>query len=255
MSAKFDSRVPYQAPKILCLIPCFNEAVNLPSLFLDLKTHSIHEVATLLFVDDGSTDATCEFIRREGYAVIQHKKNLGYGGSVKTGFRYAIQNGFTHLVLFPGDHQRSAKDVMRLIEEQDRSGADVVVGSKFHIYSKRYGPIRRRLGNRIYSTIARVMWSSPIEDVLSGFKVYRLARVAPIVERLPNSYALDIVFSYEVARNGLKIREIPVDCRYTETTSKMRSVFWVSVDMLATLIWHRARHLWSTARSSTTVGR
>jgi glycosyltransferase involved in cell wall biosynthesis len=223
---------------ILCLVPCYNETKNLPSLFQDVQAIGLENWVDFLFVDDCSRDGTSELVSGAGFRVIRHPVNRGYGGAVKTGLQYGLDHGYSKMVLFPGDHQRSAKDVIRLIEEQNATMSDVVVGSKFHIYSQKYGPIRRRIGNRIFSGMAKFLWGSPIEDVLSGFKIYNLNSVRPLLAFLPDGYPLDIVFSYYASRIGLSIVEIPVDCKYTENTTKMKSVLVVCMKMLLALSKH-----------------
>ncbi len=223
---------------VLCAIPCFNEAYNLPHLFADLKSEGILDLADILFIDDHSTDKTAALISRHGYKLIRHSQNLGYGQAVQTGFAHALKENYKAFIIFPGDHQRSAKDAKRLIITHQITGFDVVSGSKFHIYSKLYGPIRRRIGNIIYSKIAEYGWNSPIEDVLSGFKIYSVTKVAPFFQDLPRGYAFDICFSLYASRFGLRLMETPVDCRYDAHTSKMKSVLWVSAKMLFHLIVH-----------------
>jgi len=227
---------------VLCLIPCYNESNNLPSLLGDIRDSNLASQVDFLFVDDCSRDATYEVVRRAGYNIIRHDVNKGYGGAVKTGLNHAIDEGYSRMVLFPGDHQRSAKDVIKLIKEQERTSDDVVVGSKFHIYSEKYGPIRRRIGNRLFSFLAKKLWGSPIEDVLSGFKIYDIDSVKAMVPFLPDGYPLDIVFSYYSSRMGLKISEIPVECRYSKDTTKMKSVLIVSFKMLYKLVKHALLH-------------
>lgn len=223
---------------VLCAIPCFNESYNLPTLFADLKKERIFDIADILFIDDHSTDSTADLIRASGFRVLRHTQNLGYGQAVQTGFTYALKQNYDAFIIFPGDHQRSAKDMRHLILTHQKKEFDVVSGSKFHIYSQLHGPIRRRIGNQIYSKIAKYGWNSPIEDVLSGFKIYSVAKVAPFFQHLPRGYAFDICFSLYASRFGLRLMETPVDCRYDAHTSKMKSVLWVSVKMLTHLIIH-----------------
>jgi glycosyltransferase involved in cell wall biosynthesis len=223
---------------VLCAIPCFNESYNLPALFADLERARLFEIADILFIDDHSTDGTAALISQRGYKVIRHTKNLGYGQAVQTGFAFALKGKYDAFMIFPGDHQRSAKDARHLIITHQQNDFDVVSGSKFHIYSNLHGPIRRRIGNRIYSKIAEYGWNSPIEDVLSGFKIYSVEQVAPFFQHLPRGYAFDICFSLYASRFGLRLKEIPVDCRYDAHTSKMKSVLWVSIKMLFHLMIH-----------------
>lgn len=223
---------------ILCVVPCYNESKNLPNLLEDIVDSNLPAFVELLFVDDFSSDATLEIIQGSGYNVVRHSSNQGYGGSVKTGLKHAIQQGYSRMVIFPGDHQRSAADVILLIQEQERTHVDVVVGSKFHIYSEKYGPIRRRIGNRLFSLMAQKLWRSPIEDVLSGFKIYCIDAIKPMIPYLPGGYPFDIVFSYYSSQMGLRISEIPVNCRYSKDTTKMKSVLLVSLKMLFSLAKH-----------------
>ena len=223
---------------VLCAIPCFNESYNLPSLFMDLEREGIFKIADVLFIDDHSSDATAALILQQGYHLVRHTENRGYGQAVQTGFSYALDKNYSAFIIFPGDHQRSAKDVRHLILTFHHNSYDVFTGSKFHIYSTLYGPIRRRIGNMIYSKIAKYGWRSPIEDVLSGFKIYSVTKVAPFFQHLPRGYAFDICFSLYASRFGLRLTEIPVACRYDAHTSKMNSVLWVSIKMLFHLIIH-----------------
>jgi glycosyltransferase involved in cell wall biosynthesis len=223
---------------VLCAIPCFNESYNLPTLFADLESAGIFHIADVLFIDDHSTDETSSMIAKRGYNMIRHSENKGYGQAVQTGFSHALKENYSAYVIFPGDHQRRAKDLRHLILTHQQNNFDVISGSKFHIYSQLHGPIRRRIGNRIYSKIAQYGWNSPIEDVLSGFKIYSVASVLPFFQHLPRGYAFDICFSLYASRFGLRLMETPVDCRYDAHTSKMKSVLLVSMKMLFQLLIH-----------------
>lgn len=223
---------------VLCVVPCFNESENLTNLFADIEATSLADHVDFLFIDDFSTDDTFKVITQRGYNCIRHEFNLGYGGSVKTGFYSAYVQNYAFMIIFPGDHQRSAADVINLIKEQHRTQHDVVVGSKFHIYSDYYGPIRRRIGNQIFSNLAKYVWGSPIQDVLSGFKIYKMSSVKRIFYFLPNGYPLDICFSLYASLEGLNISEISVNCRYAKNTTKMRSVVLVSLKMFSVLFYH-----------------
>ncbi len=239
---------------VLCAIPCYNESYNLPNLFADLEREGIFDIADVVFIDDHSSDETPLMILKQDYKMIRHSQNQGYGQAVQTGFAQALAGKYEAFIIFPGDHQRSAKDLRQLILIHQQKEFDVVTGSKFHIYSEKYGPIRRRIGNIIYSKIAEYGWKSPIKDVLSGFKIYSVAKVTPFFQYLPRGYAFDICFSLYASRFGLKVMETPVACRYDEHTSKMNSVLWVSFKMLMHLIVHLVKQpLFHSANSRQTA--
>ena len=221
--------------KFLCAIPCYNEEINLPSLFEDLETNQIPEHFEIIFIDDGSKDSTKSMIEQKGYRVVSHEKNMGYGQAVKTAFQFGKEHDFSYFAIFPGDHQRSASDLLKMQRLIIQENADAIVGSKFHIYSKKHGPIGRKYGNRMFSGLAKYGWGSDFDDVLSGFKIYRIATVNPFFDHLPENYGLDITFSYIASQYNLKIIAIPVNCKYNQHTSKMRSTIITSLMMILTL--------------------
>ena len=224
--------------RTLCVIPCYNEAINLPSLFADLSSSNLLKVCDVVFVDDCSRDETAKLILKEGFRLLQHPQNLGYGGSVRTGYDYALSKGYKNFILFPGDHQRKAADALFMISLLEEERLDVVVGNKFHIYLANGSPVRRRIGNIIFSQMAKHFWGSPVEDVLAGFKVYRISAVRSFFDFLPFGYPLDIVFSLYASRCQLKMREVPVACRYDRNTTKMKSVILVSMKLMAYALTH-----------------
>ena len=229
--------------KPLCVVPCYNEQINLPALFADIKETGMTEFCDFLFVDDASKDNTNEMIAREGFRLIRHAANKGYGGSVKTGLHFALEKKYESFVLFPGDHQRKAADAIKLLGLLNDLNCDVVVGSKFHIYSKKYGPIGRRWGNRVFSQLAKILWRSPIVDVLSGFKAYRVATTFQYLDKSPSGYPMDIVFNMYASIYGLRQAEVPVACRYDQHTTKMKSIIYVCIKMLIATIVHYIKEL------------
>ncbi|MCB9229287.1 MAG: glycosyltransferase family 2 protein [Deltaproteobacteria bacterium] len=226
----------------LCAIPCYNEAINLEALFRDIDENNIRDHFDLIFVDDGSSDQTRNMIEEKGYPVISHKKNMGYGESVKTAFRYALKETYDYMAIFPGDHQRSASDLLQLKQKLIDDNLDAIAGSKFHIYSKKYGPIGRRIGNRMFSFMAKYGWNAPFKDVLSGFKIYKINAVKEFLPGLPGNYGFDITFSYMASQFDLKTAAIPVDCKYTKHTTKMKSIILTSIMMMLTLCFFISKH-------------
>jgi glycosyltransferase involved in cell wall biosynthesis len=234
--------------KALCVIPVFNEAINLPVLFEDVEGERVADDFDLLFINDGSSDQSSDLIRNRGFSLISHEQNQGYGACVRDGIRRAVKEGYDFFAIFPGDHQRRAGDLKRMLQLARSGQYDVVVGSKFHIYDHKLGPIRRRIGNIIFSKMSSWLWGSPIEDVLSGFKVYRVAAIRDFFELCPVGYPFDIVFNFHSSLRGLRYAEIPVACRYDQHTSKMRSVLWVSFKMLSYVIKHCILFCWPLFR-------
>ena len=225
--------------KVLCAVAVYNESFNLPNLFKDVEDQALADYVDFVFIDDFSTDHSVSLIQNAGYEVLSQPEKGGYGGAVKMGMRLASERGYQYMVLFPGDHQRQANDVKKLISLALKTNHDVIVGSKFHIYSEFYkGSIGRKFGNKLYSNFAKFFWNSSISDVLSGFKIYKVARTHAIMEVVPQGYPLDIVFSLYASRQKLIMSEIPVNCRYDQNTTKMKSIALVSMNMMLHLLTH-----------------
>ena len=220
--------------KTLCLVPCYNEGPNLPELLRELDSPETAQACDLVFLDDGSNDATTALLEQTRFPVIRHAENSGYGAAIKSGLRYARDKGYRFMAVFPGDRQRSISDLMRLVYEIENGPYDLVVGNKLH--PPVTIPWRRSLGNRFFSLMARALWRSPLRDVLSGFKAYRVASVAPFLEQLPDRYEFDLVFSLYCGRLGFSVREIPVSVRYHAHSTKMTSELGVGLRMLFTAL-------------------
>ena len=221
--------------KILIGVPCYNCENTLPSLLKDLKVFKDKNKFDFYFINDGSFDKTSFILKKAQVNFYENKKNRGYGNAVKKIIKYAIENKYYFCLIFPGDYQRSFNDISRLINISLNKNYDTVTGSKFHIYIQNKGPVGRKIGNRIFTNIAKFFWSSKIEDVLSGFKVYRVDSVRNFYKKLPNNYSFDLIFSYLASKKGLRQIEIPVKCKYNKDTSKIKNILLTALIMLKDL--------------------
>ncbi len=222
--------------KFLCLVPCYNEAANLPGLLRDLNRPDLEERCDFLFLDDASTDETPILLRQAGRKVQRQALNAGYGAAIKAGLRYAQREGYSRMAVFPGDRQRSVEDLLRLTQEMEGGAWDLVIGSKLR--NRQVIPWRRALGNRMFSQLAALLWRTPFRDVLSGFKVYRVSAMLPLLESLPDRYEFDLVLAAYVGRLGLAAKEIPVSVHYHANSTKMRSASVVGLKMLVAAMKH-----------------
>lgn len=161
-------RTPY---RISVIVPAYDEAENMPDLFLELKeTIHDHELsAEVILVDDGSADGTLraarEAVRSAGLDAdvrfLQHRRNRGKTDALLTGARAATGE---YLVLFDADLQHSTEEIPRFVHELDR-GFDVVAGRKVGSYSKRFV-------SGIYNWLSRKIFHVPVHD-LNAMKAFR----------------------------------------------------------------------------------
>lgn len=193
---------------VLIVIPAYNEEHNIVRVLDDLA--GIEGVPLdILIINDGSTDNTAVTARstRQGH-VIDLPKNLGIGGAVQTGFKYAARAGYDRMVQFDGDGQHVASEIPRLLGALEDQRADMVIGSRFLEDRSGYrSTFARRIGIRLFQAINSLLIGQRITDNTSGFRAYDrraiefLARYYPVDYPEPEAVIL-------LGRNGFRIGEI-----------------------------------------------
>ncbi|NBO57289.1 MAG: glycosyltransferase family 2 protein, partial [Actinobacteria bacterium] len=113
--------------RVLVVVPAFNEAESLGSVVSRIREFGFQVVV----VDDGSEDQTSDVARAAGARVLTLPINLGVGGALRCGFRYAIESGFVVVVQCDADGQHSPDHISSLIQALTESGASLVIGSRF----------------------------------------------------------------------------------------------------------------------------
>ena len=119
---------PCAAPRTLAIIPAYNEDATLPGVLAELA--SVLPDLDVVVVSDGSRDRTAAVAREAGVFVVELPYNLGIGGALQTGFRFARRRDYERAVQFDADGQHDPHEVRRLLDALDR-GADLVIGSRF----------------------------------------------------------------------------------------------------------------------------
>lgn len=196
------------APTLVVVIPACNEAERIGPV-LEAVRSEVPD-ATIVVVDDGSTDATGPVAARAGAVVLRHPYNLGYGAALQTGYRFAHGRGFGRLAQLDGDGQHDPGSLHPLLEALDR-GADLVIGSRFQVpeNAPRTGRLRR-LGSRLFSWIVTRWTGVRITDPTSGYQAMnRRALEHLVLDHFPEDYPdADVLIT--AARSGLKLAEVPV---------------------------------------------
>jgi hypothetical protein len=191
---------------ILVIVPAYNEGKNIGGVIEDLKGLQLD--LDILVVNDGSADDTSRMARAiDKTTVIDLPKNLGIGGAVQTGFKYADRNGYQTAVQFDGDGQHLAGELPKLLKALEERGANVVIGSRF---LRKHNGFRstfvRRIGIRTFQTLNSLLIGQVITDNTSGFRAYDqkaihfLARHYPVDYPEPEAVIL-------LGRNGFRIEE------------------------------------------------
>ncbi|WP_136519419.1 glycosyltransferase family 2 protein [Cellulomonas telluris] len=199
-------------PRVLVVLPAWNEAASLTGVLAEVRAH-LPRVG-ILVVDDGSRDATADVARAAGVDVLQLPFNLGVGGAMRAGFRFARAEGYDAVVQVDADGQHDPADVPRLLAPLLAGEADVVLGARFAgvgAYSAR-GPRRWAMGllSVVLSRIARTR----LTDTTSGFRASNRRAIELFAREYPAEYLGDTVESLVIAcRARLRVTQIGVEMR------------------------------------------
>jgi glycosyltransferase involved in cell wall biosynthesis len=221
--------------KTLVVIPAYNEAEALPATLADL--HDAQPELDVVVIDDGSADDTAAAARSHGAAVVRLPFNLGVGGAVRTGLRYAHDRGYHRTVVFDADGQHDATSITALVAAID-AGADMAVGSRFADPDSDYvtGHGRRR-AMRLLSRIVRWSTGRTFTDTTSGFRAFNEDATALLARRYPVEYLADTVeVLVMMCHGGYRVVEVPVTMRPRSTGQPSSRSIKLVIDYLRLLI-------------------
>lgn len=203
-----SSRLRRSHLNLILLVPAWNEENSVGRVVGEVS-RTLPD-ATVLVIDDGSHDATAERAKAAGALVLNLPYNLGVGGAMRAGYRYACRHGYDIAVQVDADGQHVPADLPRLIRRLDE--ADIVVGSRFAgrgSYGVR-GP--RRWAMRMLAYVLSRYSGARLSDVTSGFRATNQAAIALFAGQYPCEYLGDTVESLlDAARAGLRVVEEPVE--------------------------------------------
>jgi glycosyltransferase involved in cell wall biosynthesis len=192
----------------LLMIPAYNEAECLPRVLAELA-EELPDVDVLV-ISDGSTDGTAAVARANDVAVVELPFNLGIGGALRTGFRYAVRHGYDAGVQFDADGQHDPRTVQRLLDGVS-AGADLVIGSRFVEGGRttyHVSPVRR-VAMQGLERLVKLLVGQRIRDTSSGFRGFSRPMLEFFAEQYPVEY-LDSVEALVMAANaGFRLREVP----------------------------------------------
>ena len=198
--------------KLLIILPAWNEQEALPGVLDEL--HAALPDADFLVVNDGSTDKTSEVARAGRTMVLDLPLNLGVGGAMRAGYKFAARRGYDVAVQVDADGQHDPADVSRVVDALATENADVMIGARFAGQGRYevHGP--RRWAMKLLSTSLSRVAKTRLTDTTSGFKASSRRAIALFAVDYPAEYLGDTIESLVVAsRAGLTIRQIGVEMR------------------------------------------
>ena len=193
--------------RTLIVIPAFNEAGSVARVIADVR--EALPGAGCLVVDDGSRDATSDRARSAGAWVARLPVNLGVGGAMRTGFRFAQRHGFERVVQVDADGQHLPSEVPKLLAALD--DADVVIGARFAGTGEYRASGPRRWAMIMLAGVLSRVTGTRLTDATSGFRAVGPAGLAVFAEDFPAEYLGDTVEALVIAsRAGCRIAQVPV---------------------------------------------
>ena len=196
--------------KTLVIIPAYNEEKNIVATVESLRARC--PALDLLVVNDGSSDATGALCREHGYPLAELPVNLGIGGSVQTGYRYALARGYDAAVQLDADGQHRPEDIPALLAPLERGEADLVIGSRFLDRGGFRSSPARRLGIGFLSALVRALCGVEVRDVTSGLRAADRAVIAFFAREYAQDYP-EPESVLAAGMEGFRIREIGVEMR------------------------------------------
>lgn len=205
--------------KILLIIPSYNEEDNILNNYYRIMEYNKKSVINydVIIINDGSTDKTEEICKKNNIPYISLIHNLGIGGAVQTGYKYAYENGYDVAVQFDGDGQHDINYVKNIIEPIQNGTADMVIGSRFIDKSSSAFKTSkaRRIGIKVISFFIKLITRKKIYDTTSGFRAVNKKIIKKFASNYPVEYP-EPVSTTELLRLGYDVSEVPVSMNERE---------------------------------------
>lgn len=200
-----------QNKKILVMIPAYNESKAIKRLVRDIKKR--YPTLTVLVINDGSTDNTLQEAEAAGATVISLPYNLGIGGAVQTGYKFAHAEGYDATIQIDGDAQHDPAFLMDVLNPVLRDELDLCVGSRFLTKRSLFkSTFARRIGIRFFAILLGALTGIPLTDPTSGFR----ATGTKLISRFANYYPVDFPEPEAIKianRFSARIGEVSVNMR------------------------------------------
>jgi hypothetical protein len=211
-----------QALKRIAIVPAYNEEGCIAQVIDEI--HAFDPGFEIVVVDDGSADRTAEVAAARGARVVKLPFNLGIGGAMQTGYRFAFENGFDLAVQIDGDGQHDARELQQLLAPIVSGEADIAVGSRF-AGARFYRPsVARRLGIALFAGLVSLIVRQRVTDTTSGFRAMNSRGIRLFAADYPHDYP-EVEATVLVFRHRLRMVEVPVTMRQRETGRSSITVF------------------------------
>lgn len=223
--------------KKLIIIPAFNEEVNIERTVENIKKDA--PGFDYVIINDCSTDSTRKICEEKGYRVVNLPINLGIGGAVQTGYKYALRHDYDVVVQVDGDGQHDPKYLEMMFDELCDKELDMVIGSRFIAKEGFQSSMIRRVGIIYFTKLIKLLTGVTITDPTSGLRMVNRKVIEMFVKDYPKDYP-EPESVVAIIKRGCGVREIPVIMKQRQggvsSISPFKSVYYMIKVTLAIVI-------------------
>lgn len=237
------------AGPVFVLIPAYNAASTLPSVFGRIPPEARARMERYVVVNDGSRDETSAVVRRlqrdwPGLELLEHPVNRGYGEALKTLLRFALREGAGVAIVLHADGQYSPERIPAILELFDRDEADIVQGSRMAAGGNAFGtmPLYKFIANKCLTALENAVIGLGLAEYHSGYMCYNRRALETIpFERLASSFDFDLEMLVMARVKGLRVREITIPTIYAGEKSHLNPIRY-GFDVLGVVWRYRRGH-------------
>lgn len=204
--------------KVLLIIPAYNEEENILKTYKSIISYNKKNKTNfdVIVINDGSRDKTSEICHKNNIPVIDLIHNLGIGGAVQTGYKYAYYHDYDIAIQYDGDGQHDVRYVNKIIKPIINNEANMVIGSRFVEDIDTFkSSFARRIGISIISSFMKFSAGNKIYDTTSGFRACSKEIIYDFSLSYPNEYPEPITTA-EILKKKYIVKEVPVEMKERE---------------------------------------
>jgi glycosyltransferase involved in cell wall biosynthesis len=220
--------------KIFIVVPAFNEGSVISGVIDEINSSGYENI---IVVDDGGSDDTFQKAKEKNVVALRHKINRGKGAAAKTGIEAAKLLGASVIVTMDADGQHDPADVRLLIEPILSGDFDVVMGTR--LANPEGMPYYKIAANKIGNFFTWYVYGLWVTDSQSGFRAYS-REAAHQINTHTDRYEYDSEVVYEIRKNRLKYKEVPIKVRYTDYSMRkvQKQGFVNGLKTLYKMVWN-----------------
>jgi len=207
---QFTEQTEINIAQTVVIIPAYNEEGAIGNLLGELKQYV--PGLDVIVINDGSTDRTASLAKKMGVKILDLPCNLGVGGAVQAGFRYAYDQGYSYVIRIDGDGQHPPAEIPKLINTMNEGDADLVIGSRFAGERSYVSTLFRLMGIKMLALFLSLICRSRVTDPTSGFWIVNRKLLYYFAHDYPTEYPEPEAIAL-LRRYGFNFKEVPVKFR------------------------------------------